>query len=110
MFNITSLISMLLARFAAQFIDGTLGMGYGMSSTSLLVAIGLAPAIACASMHTAEIVTAFGEECTPAMQAGIPDAVEAVWAEIWQSSGSSWDGYFFPSPLDDTEEVSRAAK
>ncbi|HID62660.1 MAG TPA: sulfite exporter TauE/SafE family protein [Anaerolineae bacterium] len=48
---------MLLAGFAAQFIDGTLGMGYGVSSTSLLVAIGLAPAIVSASVHTAEIVT-----------------------------------------------------
>jgi uncharacterized membrane protein YfcA len=57
MFNITFLIGMILAGFAAQFIDGTLGMGYGVSSTSLLVAIGLAPAIASASVHTAEIVT-----------------------------------------------------
>ena len=57
MFNITFLIGMLLAGFAAQFIDGTLGMGYGVSSSSLLVAIGLAPAIASASVHTAEIVT-----------------------------------------------------
>ena len=57
MFNITFLIGILLAGFAAQFIDGTLGMGYGVSSTSLLVAIGLAPAIASASVHTAEIAT-----------------------------------------------------
>jgi uncharacterized membrane protein YfcA len=57
MFNITFLIGILLAGFAAQFFDGTLGMGYGVSSTSLLVAIGLAPAIASASVHTAEIVT-----------------------------------------------------
>jgi uncharacterized membrane protein YfcA len=56
-FSITFLIGILLAGFAAQFIDGTLGMGYGVSSTSLLVAIGLAPAIASASVHTAEIVT-----------------------------------------------------
>lgn len=51
------LIGILLAGFAAQFIDGTLGMGYGVSSSSLLVAIGLAPAIASASVHTAEIAT-----------------------------------------------------
>ena len=43
--------------FAAQFIDGTLGMGFGVSSSSLLVAIGLAPAVASASVHTGEIVT-----------------------------------------------------
>lgn len=57
MFNITFLIGILLAGFAAQFIDGTLGMGYGVSSNSLLVAIGLAPVIASASVHTAEIAT-----------------------------------------------------
>ena len=52
------LIGIVLVGFAAQFIDGTLGMGYGVSSTSLLVAIGLVPAITSASVHTAEIVTA----------------------------------------------------
>jgi uncharacterized membrane protein YfcA len=57
MFNINFLIGITLVGFAAQFIDGTLGMGYGVSSTSLLVAVGLAPAVASASVHTAEIVT-----------------------------------------------------
>lgn len=37
MFSITFLIGIVLMGFAAQFIDGTLGMGYGVSSTSLLV-------------------------------------------------------------------------
>jgi len=57
MFNLIFLIGMLLAGFAAQFVDGALGMGFGVTSTSLLIAIGLAPAIASASVHTAEIVT-----------------------------------------------------
>lgn len=57
MFNVKFLIGILLVGFGAQFIDGTLGMGYGASSASLLVAIGLAPAVASASVHTAEIVT-----------------------------------------------------
>ena len=57
MSNVTFLIGILLVGFAAQFIDGTLGMGYGVSSTSLLMAVGLAPAIASASVHTAEIAT-----------------------------------------------------
>lgn len=41
----------------AQFIDGTLGMGYGAFSASLLIAGGVYPAIASASVHTAEIAT-----------------------------------------------------
>lgn len=43
--------------FLAQFIDGTLGMGYGAFSATLLISAGLAPAIASASVHTAEIAT-----------------------------------------------------
>lgn len=46
-----------LVGFLAQFIDGTLGMGYGAFSATLLIAGGLAPAIASASVHTAEIFT-----------------------------------------------------
>lgn len=43
--------------FLAQIIDGTLGMAYGVSSTTLLLSIGLSPAAASASVHTAEIFT-----------------------------------------------------
>jgi uncharacterized membrane protein YfcA len=51
------LLAIALAGFAAQLIDGSLGMGYGVSSTSLLLAIGLTPALASASVHLAEIGT-----------------------------------------------------
>ena len=43
--------------FIAQFIDGTLGMGYGVFSASIIIATGVMPAIASASVHTAEIST-----------------------------------------------------
>lgn len=43
----------------AQLIDGTLGMAYGVSSTTALVSIGTYPALASASVHTAEIFTTF---------------------------------------------------
>ena len=43
--------------FVAQFCDGTLGMGYGAFSASLLIAGGLLPAIVSATVHTAEIFT-----------------------------------------------------
>ena len=46
-----------LAGFGAQLVDGSLGMGYGLTSSTLLVAIGLTPAIASASVHLAEIGT-----------------------------------------------------
>ena len=41
----------------AQLIDGTLGMAYGVSSTTALVTIGVLPAMASASVHTSEIFT-----------------------------------------------------
>ena len=41
----------------AQLIDGSLGMAYGVTSTTLLVAAGIAPAAASASVHFAEIGT-----------------------------------------------------
>jgi uncharacterized membrane protein YfcA len=43
--------------FVAQMIDGALGMAYGVSSTSLLMSIGISPASASASVHTAEVFT-----------------------------------------------------
>jgi uncharacterized membrane protein YfcA len=43
--------------FVAQMIDGSLGMAYGVSANSFLMAIGLSPAISSASVHTSEIFT-----------------------------------------------------
>lgn len=43
--------------FAAQMVDGALGMGYGLTSTTVLLSMGTPPAIASASVHTAEIFT-----------------------------------------------------
>lgn len=51
------LLGIALAGFLAQLIDGSLGMGYGVSSTTLLLTIGLTPALASASVHLAEIGT-----------------------------------------------------
>lgn len=50
---------LLLAVFglAAQLVDGTLGMGYGITSSSLLLLAGLGPATASACVHLAEIGT-----------------------------------------------------
>ncbi|MED3790820.1 sulfite exporter TauE/SafE family protein [Peribacillus frigoritolerans] len=43
--------------FLAQLIDGSLGMAYGVTSTSLLLTFGIAPAVASASVHLSEVVT-----------------------------------------------------
>ena len=44
----------LLVGLVCCFIGSALGMGYGVTSASLLVTLGGAPAIASASVHTVE--------------------------------------------------------
>lgn len=46
-----------LAGFIAQIIDGTLGMAYGVSCSTILLQLGISPAVASASVHTAEVFT-----------------------------------------------------
>jgi len=41
----------------AQLVDGALGMAYGLVSNSILLALGLPPALASATVHTAEVFT-----------------------------------------------------
>ena len=46
---------MILVGFLAQMVDGALGMGYGVISTTLLLSGGLNPAVISGSIHTAEM-------------------------------------------------------
>lgn len=46
---------MLVVGFVAQLVDGALGMGYGVISTTLLLSGGLNPAVISGSIHTAEM-------------------------------------------------------
>jgi len=43
--------------FVAQLVDGSLGMAYGVSTSTLLLGVGLAPALASAAIHIAEVGT-----------------------------------------------------
>jgi uncharacterized membrane protein YfcA len=47
----------LIVGFLAQLVDGALGMAYGVVSSSVLLAFGVPPAAASASVHTAELFT-----------------------------------------------------
>ena len=51
------LVLLALVGLAAQLVDGSLGMGYGVTSATLLVAGGLGPAAASAAIHLSEIGT-----------------------------------------------------
>jgi uncharacterized membrane protein YfcA len=46
-----------LAGFMAQMIDGTLGMAYGVSCSTLLLNLGVPPKVTSAAVHTAEVFT-----------------------------------------------------
>ncbi|MET7376937.1 sulfite exporter TauE/SafE family protein [Micromonospora arida] len=51
------LLVLALVGLVAQLIDGSLGMAYGLTSSTLLLVAGVAPAAASASVHLAEIGT-----------------------------------------------------
>ena len=51
------LVLLALVGLGAQLVDGSLGMAYGVTSTTLLLAIGTNPASASATVHLAEIGT-----------------------------------------------------
>ena len=52
-----SLIVLGLVGLVAQLVDGSLGMAYGVTSSTLLLATGIAPAAASAAVHFSEIGT-----------------------------------------------------
>lgn len=52
-----NLIILGVVGLVAQLVDGSLGMGFGVTSSTLLIAAGIAPALASASIHFAEVGT-----------------------------------------------------
>jgi siroheme synthase-like protein len=46
---------LVLAGFLAQLVDGALGMGYGVTSATVLLSVGVSPAAISGSVHTAEV-------------------------------------------------------
>lgn len=44
----------IIVGLAVGFVDSSLGMGYGVTATSVLITFGIAPAVASASIHTSE--------------------------------------------------------
>src|SRR5688572_4446892 len=53
----SNLMLFALAGFVASFVDGALGMGFGPTSASILLASGLAPQAVSASVNIAKVVT-----------------------------------------------------
>ena len=82
-----TLVLLALVGLGAQLVDGSLGMAYGVTSTTLLLAIGTNPAAASATVHLAEIGTTlasglshwkFGNvDWTVVAKIGLPGAIGA---------------------------------
>ena len=50
-------VTFVIIGFVAQMIDGTLGMAYGVSCSTMLLNFGVPPRVATAAVHTAEVFT-----------------------------------------------------
>ncbi|MET0425789.1 MAG: sulfite exporter TauE/SafE family protein [Actinoplanes sp.] len=93
------LILLALVGLGAQLVDGSLGMAYGVTSTTLLLAIGTSPAAASATVHLAEIGTTlvsgvshwrFGNiDWRVVWKIGIPGAIGAFAGATFLSSLST---------------------
>ncbi len=93
------LLLLALVGFGAQLVDGSLGMAYGVTSTTLLLAIGTNPAAASATVHLAEIGTTlasgvshwrFGNvDWGVVIKIGIPGAIGAFAGATFLSSLST---------------------
>lgn len=56
--QVPTLLLVAVAGFLAQLVDGSLGMGFGVTATTGLLAVGTMPVMASASVHLAKIGTA----------------------------------------------------
>src|SRR5215207_8331832 len=55
--KVSDLLLFVAIGFAAQIVDGAIGMAYGLISTTVLLSLGIPPATASASVHAAEVFT-----------------------------------------------------
>jgi uncharacterized membrane protein YfcA len=53
----SEILPFILVGFAAQLVDGALGMAFGVISSTLLVSLGVPPAAASAGVHAVEVFT-----------------------------------------------------
>jgi hypothetical protein len=55
--ELSDLLLFTVVGFVAQLVDGAIGMAYGVTATTTLMSLGVAPAVASASVHAAEVFT-----------------------------------------------------
>jgi uncharacterized protein len=82
------LVILALVGLAAELVDGSLGMGYGVTSATLLVAGGLGPAAASAAVHFSEIGTSLASGAAHAALGNVD------WRTVAILSGPGFVGAF----------------
>jgi uncharacterized protein len=94
-----SLVLLLIAGIIAQLVDGSLGMAFGVTSTTLLLLVGVSPVLASTSVHLAEVGTClasgiahwrFGNvDRSMILSMGIPGGIGAFIGAVLLSSLSA---------------------
>jgi uncharacterized membrane protein YfcA len=94
-----SLVVLLIAGIIAQLVDGSLGMAFGVTSTTLLLLVGVSPVLASTSVHLAEVGTClasgiahwrFGNvDRSMILSMGIPGGIGAFIGAVLLSSLSA---------------------
>ncbi|SEJ69417.1 sulfite exporter TauE/SafE family protein [Demequina mangrovi] len=94
-----TLVLVAIVGFGAQLVDGSLGMAYGVTSSTLMLAVGLSPALASATVHLAEVGTTLASGIAHARfgnvdwrvvwRVGVPGAIGAFAGATFLSSIST---------------------
>ena len=95
-----TLILIALAGAAANLVDGGIGMGFGVTSTTMLLLAGLGPAQASAVVHTAELGTTaisglsharFGNvDWKTVVRLGVPGGIAAASGDDLAKLADGW--------------------
>ena len=81
-----ALTGAVIAGFAAQMVDGALGMGFGMTSTTVMVSVaGLSPLAASTSVHLAQLGQLFRSSNPRRSRATPAYLLTGLRARIWQA-------------------------
>lgn len=83
------LVILAVVGLIAQLVDGSLGMAYGVTSTTLLLTVGIAPAAASAAVHLSEVGTTLASGASH-WRFGNVD-----WSKVWWMAIPGGVGAFF---------------
>jgi len=96
---VRNLVVLGIVGLVAQLVDGALGMAYGVTSTTLLLAVGLTPALASTVVHISETGTTLASGISH-WRFGNVDWSKVLWLAIPGAIGAVLGTYVLSSVLD----------